>query len=241
MRQWALAAGTLTTDGVAFTAAASGSLTQAANKYFVLVGGNVAQYRRDELIAMIDWLTEVAIRNFDTTRFPRPSGSGVRGTFLKAKMIGTTEGMKKTHTLVTSTDMTTHPLSDNDAVYVGITAQASPPTVNYAWKMGAQGLVGAMEKIKNAILQKLPSAISSIDVQPATTTKAAAATQQLTVVATYADSSTEDITTRAAYTTSNAAKATCNSAGLITAVATGSATITATYRGQTDTCVVTVS
>lgn len=84
-------------------------------------------------------------------------------------------------------------------------------------------------------------AVSSIALTPATVTLAAAATQQCTVVATLADASTLDVTDLCVYTTSNAAHATVDAAGLITAVATGGPTITATYEGQTDTCVVTVS
>ncbi|MGW2666219.1 phage tail tube protein [Nocardia tengchongensis] len=79
--------------------------------------------------------------------------------------------------------------------------------------------------------------VTSITVTPATKTLVAAATQQLTVV----DNNGVDRTSVATYTTSAASKATVSSSGLITAVATGSATITATYKGFTGTCAVTVS
>lgn len=83
----------------------------------------------------------------------------------------------------------------------------------------------------------------SIAMLPATATKAPAATQQLAVTATFPDAGTEDVTadTRCVYTTSDATKATVNAAGLVTAVATGEATITATFQGRTDTTVITVS
>lgn len=89
----------------------------------------------------------------------------------------------------------------------------------------------------------------SISVTPATDTLAAAETQQLAVEATWlavpagTPTVTADVTGdgRCVYTTSDATKATVSSSGLITAVATGSATITATFHGRTDTCVVTVS
>jgi len=92
------------------------------------------------------------------------------------------------------------------------------------------------------VLFQKDSIIASLDVTPATTTKAAAATQQLVATAhrTNGDS-TQVVTSDTVWTTSDATKATVNAAGLITAVATGSATITGTYRGKTDTCVVTVS
>lgn len=83
--------------------------------------------------------------------------------------------------------------------------------------------------------------VSSIAVTPSTATKAVGATQQLSVVATMADASTPNVTGEASYSSSNTAKATVTQQGLIKAVATGSATITATYGGRTGTCVVTVS
>jgi uncharacterized protein YjdB len=62
----------------------------------------------------------------------------------------------------------------------------------------------------------------------------------LTATATFDDSSTQDVTASATWTTSASSKATVAS-GYVTGVAAGSATITATYLGQTDTCAVTVS
>jgi uncharacterized protein YjdB len=84
---------------------------------------------------------------------------------------------------------------------------------------------------------------SSIAVSPATATKAAAATQQIAVTATFPDTGTAVVTAdpRTVYTTSDATKATVNAAGLVTAVATGSATITATFHGRTSTLVLTIS
>lgn len=84
---------------------------------------------------------------------------------------------------------------------------------------------------------------SSIDATPATVTLAAAATQQITTNATYADGTVVNVSTdyRVTYATSDATKATVSASGLITAVATGSATITVTFNGRTDTVVVTIS
>ncbi len=82
---------------------------------------------------------------------------------------------------------------------------------------------------------------ASVDVSPATVTLAASATQQLTVAIKNAAGSTIAGLTPTSYTTSDAGKATVSAGGLITAVATGSATITAHYNALTDTCVVTVS
>jgi uncharacterized protein YjdB len=98
----------------------------------------------------------------------------------------------------------------------------------------------AAEKAHMADFQN--SQIESLSVTPATTTKAAAATQQLVATATLVDGvTTEVVTASTTWTTSDATKATVDAAGLVTAVATGEATVTGTYLGKTDTCVVTVS
>lgn len=106
---------------------------------------------------------------------------------------------------------------------------------------GALALQGVLEDAVDAI--RTYTRAASISATPATTTKAAAGTQQITTTATYADGVTEDVSadTRVTYATSDATKATVSATGLITAVATGSATITVTYQGRTDTVAVTVS
>lgn len=80
---------------------------------------------------------------------------------------------------------------------------------------------------------------TSVAVSPKTATKAPAATQQLTATVSPAEAN-QAVT----WTTSDATKATVSSTGLVTAVATGSATITATTKSGpivTDTSVITVS
>jgi uncharacterized protein YjdB len=67
-------------------------------------------------------------------------------------------------------------------------------------------------------------ALSSIVIAPGTVSIAVAATQQLTITPTPADASN----TAVAWTTSDATKATVSASGLVTGVAAGSATITAT-------------
>lgn len=79
---------------------------------------------------------------------------------------------------------------------------------------------------------------ATITVSPASKTLAAGGTQKLTV------KDANSVTLRnsdVAFTSSDATKATVDTAGVVTAVATGSATITATYQGKTATCAVTVS
>ncbi|KAF0646659.1 MULTISPECIES: Ig-like domain-containing protein [Streptomyces] len=82
--------------------------------------------------------------------------------------------------------------------------------------------------------------LASLTVAPATLTVADGAIGALTATATYDDASTADVTGTASWVSSDPATATV-SAGFVTGVAAGSATVTATYLGQSDTSDVTVT
>lgn len=82
---------------------------------------------------------------------------------------------------------------------------------------------------------------TSLVVTPATASIAEAATQQLTAIAHYSNGATLDVTALASYVSGTPATATVNSTGLITAVAAGTSTVTATYLAQTDDCALTVT
>jgi uncharacterized protein YjdB len=85
-------------------------------------------------------------------------------------------------------------------------------------------------------------AFTSIAVTPATASVVEAATQQLAVVATMTDETTTvTVTDVAVYVSDDEEVATVDASGLVTGVATGEATITASYKGHDDTCVVTVT
>lgn len=83
------------------------------------------------------------------------------------------------------------------------------------------------------------TALTGIDLTPATASidVSDATTQQLTVI----DSNGQNRTASAAYGTSDETKAVVSSSGLVTPVGAGTATITATYGGHTDTAVITVT
>lgn len=85
--------------------------------------------------------------------------------------------------------------------------------------------------------------INKIDVTPASKSLSLGGTktQQLVSTATLIDATTTSVVTAdTAWSTSDAAKATVDAAGLVTGVASGTATITGMYRGKTDTCAITV-
>jgi len=83
--------------------------------------------------------------------------------------------------------------------------------------------------------------LGSISATPESVTLSVDGTQQLTVTATYSDASTANVTATASYVSSAPSVATVSNAGLITAVAEGSATITVSYETKTAEVSVTVS
>lgn len=76
---------------------------------------------------------------------------------------------------------------------------------------------------------------TTLNVTATSTSVAVGQTLQLKCTATFADSSTQDITTQAAWSSSATNIATVSSTGLVTGVAAGSATITATVNTATGT------
>lgn len=66
-------------------------------------------------------------------------------------------------------------------------------------------------------------------------------TSQFTATLTRADSSTEDVSSKATWSSGTPAHATVSSSGLVTGVAAGTSVITATYAGKSNTRTVTVS
>jgi hypothetical protein len=84
-------------------------------------------------------------------------------------------------------------------------------------------------------------AVTSIASAPTTVAKTVGQSQQLVITATLANTHAVDVTDYASYTSSNTAKATVSSSGLVTGVATGSATITIVYKGKTTTVAATIS
>jgi len=85
------------------------------------------------------------------------------------------------------------------------------------------------------------SSLTSIAVTPATVILAAGGTQALTVTGSYDDGSMAPVTATASFSSSAAAIADVSGAGVVTGVAPGSATITATLSGKTATVAVTVT
>ncbi|MEU3528820.1 Ig-like domain-containing protein [Streptomyces sp. NPDC038707] len=82
--------------------------------------------------------------------------------------------------------------------------------------------------------------LTTLEVSPGSLSQAVGDIDSLIATATYDDSSTANVTASCAWTSSDTSKATV-SAGFVTGVGAGSATITASYLGQTDTCAVMVS
>ena len=85
-----------------------------------------------------------------------------------------------------------------------------------------------------------PSVISSIAVTPGSVTIPAGTTQQFTAMATFTDSSIQDVSSLATWSSSSGSVATVSSSGLAAAVSVGSSTMTATMGSISGTGALTV-
>jgi len=85
-----------------------------------------------------------------------------------------------------------------------------------------------------------PPVLFSISLSPASVTLNAGQNQQLTATGKYSDGSTKDVTSTAAWSSSNSSVAKVSSGGLVSSVATGQATISATLSGMSGSGAVTV-
>ena len=82
--------------------------------------------------------------------------------------------------------------------------------------------------------------IVAVNTTPSSATITAGGTQQLTATAVFSNNSTQNVTTSANWSSSNSSVVTVNSAGLVTAVAVGTATISASSGGMSGATTVTV-
>jgi uncharacterized protein YjdB len=85
-----------------------------------------------------------------------------------------------------------------------------------------------------------PAVISSIAVTPGSVTIPAGTTQQFTAMATFTDSSIQDVSSLATWSSSSGSVATVSSSGLAAAVSVGSSTMTATLGSSSGTGALTV-
>jgi uncharacterized protein YjdB len=144
--------------------------------------------------------------------------------------------------------------SDNSAGDITATATWTSSDIKVA-TVSATGLVTAVAAGTATITAKsgeqsgtsivtvtaAPSTVTSVAVTPSSVTLTANGTQQLQANANYSDHSASDVTASAVWTSSDTTIATVSKTGLVSAVAPGSATISAKSGGQTGTSSVTVN
>jgi hypothetical protein len=140
--------------------------------------------------------------------------------------------------------------SDSTTKDVTSTASWSSSTATVA-TISASGLATAVAAGKSTITATLsqvsgtatvtvPPILKSIAITPASPSGNVGATTQLAATGTYSDATTQDLTSSATWSSSNSAIATVSTAGLLTFVAAGTATITATSGSVSGTDSVTV-
>jgi outer membrane protein assembly factor BamB len=104
---------------------------------------------------------------------------------------------------------------------------------------GSGALVGAFSYAPITVSNSNLSLVS-VATAPATATVGVGNSLQLSATGTLSDSTTEDVTTRAQWSSSDTTKVAVNSSGQVTGVAPGSATVSASYGGFSGSTVVTV-
>ncbi|MBB5370462.1 MULTISPECIES: S-layer family protein [unclassified Janthinobacterium] len=138
--------------------------------------------------------------------------------------------------------------STHDVTAVSTFASATPATANIAAGGLALGKVAGATQITattgtlsaSTVLTVTPAVLLSIAVTPQNPTVLIAATRQLTVIATYSDGTTPDVSATSTYSTANAASAKIGANGLVTGVAAGNSVMTASFGGKTANTTVTV-
>jgi len=155
MRLWQLPGDNITSDNVGYTTATPASgLTVNENQYLMAVGDNVLKYRQDEILDTIEWLKNEASAQMETAAFPRPAyGANGGATLFRTSLIATSFGQKYTFTLVTDTDLTSNPITDENSVYWGYSVGTAALTVNDVAKMGSGGFDRAFEEMKQYYIQ----------------------------------------------------------------------------------------
>ena len=112
--------------------------------------------------------------------------------------------------------------------------------VAYRGTLKVDAVFGALSNIATSSTWAVVAPVASVSVAPATATVTTGGTQHL--AATLKDASGNGLTGRSvAWTSSNAAVATIGGSGLVTAIAAGSATITAASGGKSGTATITVT
>lgn len=97
------------------------------------------------------------------------------------------------------------------------------------------------QKSSGSLLTITPALISQIQVTPVNASVPAGENQQFQVTAIYDDSSQQDVTAQASWSSSNPAFATVNASGLAQGIAEGSSTIQAKFEGKSASATLTIT
>ena len=135
-------------------------------------------------------------------------------------------------------------LSDDTTKDVSTQAnwQSSNPTVLSVDDQGKATAIAAGDATVTATIQGVTGqttvsavdlTVSQLQIIPATVQLAIGTTTKLTAIATFADQSTQDVSSQVGWLSSNTAVATVDSTGLVTGVAAGSTTLSASLLGVT--------
>jgi subtilase family serine protease len=128
--------------------------------------------------------------------------------------------------------VTFNPSSISPAGTSIMTISVGSSTAGGTFAITVTGNSGSTTEVATVFLT-VPATLTSIAVSPVSATIQIPGTMQFTATGNYSDGSTQNLTTTAAWASSNTSVATVSTSGLATAVALGSANITASFNGIT--------
>ncbi|MGI4755738.1 MAG: Ig-like domain-containing protein, partial [Janthinobacterium lividum] len=108
----------------------------------------------------------------------------------------------------------------------GVASGVAPGAVSFSATYGDS-------VVSTPVVTVTPATLVSVSVTPSAPSFAAGSTQQFTVIGTYSDGTTQDLTSSAAFTSSNPNVLSVNPAGLATGLTAGTAQLTITVQGRT--------
>ena len=171
-------------------------------------------------------LTSIAI----TPNNPKiPTGASQQFIAIGTYADNTTQDISAS-TLWTSSDKSKADIS-NTGLATALTVGTTTITAN----------VGSISDQTTLTIAAQTAILVSISVTPVNSSIAAGSTKQFTAAGTYSDNTTQNLTGSVAWSSSDTSKATVSNAGLATAIASGSTTITAISGGVSGTTTLTIT
>lgn len=167
-----------------------------------------------------------------------PSGSGGTPTLNSIQILPASPTLSMGQTLQLSAIGTFSDNSTQDLTNSATWGSSNSAAINIsssglatAVSHGTSTITASSGSVSGSTPMLVEGTLSSLQLTPASGAVSAGGTQQFTATGSFSDATTENLTSSVSWSSSNTGLATINASGLLTAVAAGSVTITATTGG----------